>query len=79
MNQNKFSTFDLGLATVLTTLGYKLIELDQTNPKKVMFAFESEKSIEQNIADYWNNKTKLPALTLFNNQKTLKNRIYSNA
>ena len=31
---NTFSTFDLGLATVLITLGYKLIKLDKNNPKK---------------------------------------------
>ena len=78
MNQN-FSTYDLGLATVLITLGYELLELDRTNPKKVRFVFKEEKDIERVMIDYFNDKIKLPALTLFNNQKNLKNRIYSNA
>jgi len=78
MNQN-FSTYDLGLATVLITLGYELLELDRTNPKKVRFVFKEEKEIEKVMIDYFNDKIKLPALTLFNNQKNLKNRIYSNA
>ena len=78
MNQN-FSTYDLGLATVLITLGYKLLKLDKTNPKKVRFVFEEEKGINQAILDYWNDEIKLPAQTLFNNQKMLKNRIYSDA
>ena len=78
MNQN-FSTYDLGLATVLITLGYELLELDRTNPKKVRFVFREEKEIEKVMIDYFNDKIKLPALTLFNNQKNLKNRIYSNA
>lgn len=76
MNQN-FSTYDLGLATALITLGYKLLELDKTNPKKVRFIFKEEKNIEKVMIDYFNDEIKLPALTLFNNQKNLKNRIYS--
>jgi len=79
MNQNEFSTFDLGLATVLITLGYELLELDKSNPKKVRFVFKREKNIEQAMTDYFNDKIKLPAQTLFNNQKNLKNRIYSGA
>jgi len=72
-------TYDLGLATALLTLGYTLLELDKTNPKKVQFIFKTEKGIDESISDYWNDELKLPALTLFNNQKNLKNRIYSNA
>jgi len=78
MSKN-FSTYDLGLATVLVTLGYKLIKLDKTNPKKVRFVFEEDKKIEQVMMDYWNDKMKLSALALFNNQKMLKNRIYTDA
>ena len=78
MNQN-FSTYDLGVATVLITLGYKLLELDRTNLKKVRFVFKEEKDIEKIMIDYFNDKIKLPALTLFNNQKNLKSRIYQNA
>ena len=78
MNKN-FSTFDLGLATTLITLKYELLLLDKTNPKKVRFVFREEKNIERDVLDYWNDKIKLPAQTLLNNQKLLKNRIYSDA
>jgi len=77
MNQNTFSTYDLGLATVLLTLGFKLLRLDKTNPKKVKFVFKEEKGRSQAMLDYWEDRIKLPAQTLFNNQKNLKNRIYS--
>lgn len=77
MNQNELSSFDLGLATVLVTLGYELLKLDKSNPRKVRFVFKKAKNIEQATDDYFNNKIKLPALNLFNNQKNLKNRIYS--
>ena len=78
MNQN-FSTYDLGIATVLVTLGYRLYELDRGNPKKVRFVFKEEEGIEQAMLDYWNDEIKLSAQTLLNNQKMLKNRIYSDA
>lgn len=79
MSQNEFSTFDLGLATVLVTLSYELLRLDKSNPKKVSFIFKNDENIEQVMTDYFNDKIKLPAQTLFNNQKNLKNRIYSGA
>lgn len=78
MNQN-FSTFDLGLATVLVTLEYELLELDRSTPKRIRFIFRREKNIEQVMTDFFDDKIKLPAQTLFNNQKNLKNRIYSGA
>ena len=74
---NTFSTFDLGLAAALVTLGYKLIKLDKNNPNKVRFVFKEGKNIDQVMLDYFNNKIKLPAQALLNNQKMLKNRIYS--
>jgi len=77
MNEKEFSTFDLNLATVLVTLRYELLDMDKTNPRKIRFIFKREKNIEQVMNDYWNNKIKLPAQTLFNNQKILKSRIYS--
>jgi len=79
MNQNEFSTFDLGLASVLVTLNYELLELDKSNPKKIRFVFKRERNIEQVLDNYFNDRIKLPALSLFNNQKNLKNRIYSGA
>lgn len=78
MNKD-FSTFDLGLAAVLLTLKYELLELDRSYPKKIRFIFKRERNIEQVINDYFDDKIELPAQSLLNNQKILKNRIYSSA
>lgn len=72
-----FSSYDLGLATTLVTLKYELIKLDKTDPKKVRFVFKETKDIEQTMLGYWNNEITVPALSFFNNLKTIKNRIYS--
>jgi len=74
-----YSTYDLNLASTLLTLGYKLIELDKTNIKKVRFIFKHTKGIEQSATDFWDDKITLSAKTLFANQKTCKNRIYTDA
>ena len=78
MNQ-EFSTFDLGLASVLLTLKYELLELDRSYPKKIRFIFKRERNIEQVINDYFEDKIEVPAQSLLQNQKILKNRIYSDA
>ena len=78
MNQ-EFSTFDLGLAAVLLTLKYELLELDRSYPKKIRFIFRRERNIERVINDYFDDKIELPAQSLLQNQKILKNRIYSDA
>ncbi|MEK9170775.1 MAG: DUF5659 domain-containing protein [Patescibacteria group bacterium] len=78
MNQ-EFSTFDLGLASVLLTLKYELLELDRSYPKKIRFIFKRERNIEQVINDYFEDKIEVPAQSLLQNQKILKNRIYSSA
>ncbi|MDO8632982.1 MAG: DUF5659 domain-containing protein [Candidatus Wildermuthbacteria bacterium] len=77
MEQTIFSTYDLGVATVLITLDHKLLKLDKDNPKKVLFVFENDGAIQKDVNRYWNDKIKVPAQTLLNNQKMLKNRIYS--
>lgn len=74
-----YSSYDLNLSTTLLTLGYKLVELDKANIKKVKFIFKHQKGIEQSANDFWDDKITLPAKTLFTNQKTLKNRIYTDA
>lgn len=78
MNNKKYFTHDLGLACVLVTLGYPLIELEKSNPKRVGFVFKRGAGIEKVIDDFFSNQLMLPALSLLSNQKNLKSRIYSN-
>ncbi len=73
----QFLTFDLGLASALTSLGYELLDLDRANPRKVQFIFKRAKGIDKLTEDYWSNRLMVNARTFFDNQKMLKNRIYS--
>ena len=74
---DQFITYDIGLASALVTLGYELCNVDRTNPKKSQFIFRRDDLIDKMINKYWDNKLTLPARSLIDNQKMLKNRLYS--
>lgn len=72
-----FSTFDLGLASALVSKGFPLKSLENTKGGKTRFIFLGTPDIENAAGEYWNNNLKVCARTFFENQKMLKNRIYS--
>lgn len=74
---NLFITFDIGLAASLITLGYALKNLDKANEKKCKFIFGRDEHIDKMINEYWSNKLLLPARSVIENLKMLKNRLYS--
>lgn len=74
----KYATTDLGLASSLVALGYELHTLERTiNPKKARFIFRRVPTIETSANEYWNDRLQLNARTLFDSQKMIKNRLYS--
>ena len=75
--EGEFITFDLGLSSALVTMGYEIISIDKTERKKVKFIFQDSEGLCKATKEYWNNELKINARTFFENQKMLKNRIYS--
>jgi len=74
---DSFSSYDLGACAALVSLGYELISLNKSNPKKVLFIFRNQDGIDEAVNSYWSDKLDVNAQTMFNAIKTLKNRIYS--
>jgi len=83
MENSIFKTTDLGLAAALVTVGFELVGLDKTNPKKTEFIFKAVsgdilmKDIEDDANKYWGDKLLVSALEYYNNSRMLKNRIHS--
>lgn len=76
--ESKVFISDIGLASVLLTLGYQLVDLEQTSEKRVDFVFAVSDGIEKTIAEFWlNEKVEVPIQTLFYNFRQLKNRLYA--
>lgn len=74
---NNFSTFDLGCSATLISVGFELMSLDKSNPRKVLFVFKNQVGIDEIVNDYFSGKLQVSARALFDNIKMLKNRIYS--
>ena len=72
-----FLTFDLSLASALVTLEYELAAIDKTNRSKAHFIFRRRMGIDQDIEKYWSGDLRLSARHLFDSQKMMKNRLYS--
>jgi hypothetical protein len=75
--QDHFLSFDLGLSSALVTLEYELVAIDKTNRSKAQFIFRRRSGIDQDIKQYWDGDLLLSARHLFDSQKMLKNRIFS--
>jgi hypothetical protein len=72
-----FLTYDLGLASALATLGYELWAVDKANPSKAQFVFKRDDGIDMAVNSYWNNNLAVNARAIIDNQKMIKNRLYS--
>jgi hypothetical protein len=72
------NTTDLGLASCLLSLGFPVSKLDKSDPRRCSFIFEKCPRLEKAIDNYWYGSLKINAKSLFDNQRFLKNRIYSN-
>lgn len=79
INQNRlYEVTDLGLSGALLLDNFRLIDLNKTNPRKVIFLFEYRDNIKQAVNDYFSNNFQVDALEYFGTLRTLKNRIYIN-
>ncbi|MAE68342.1 hypothetical protein CL635_00845 [bacterium] len=77
MQNDEHAISDLGLASALCCLGYQIVSMDKSEPRRVVFQFQVRHGIEQAIEDYWNGSLTLPPAALFTHQKLLKQRIYA--
>ena len=72
-----FTTYDLGVSAALLCLGYKLLRLDRTDPRKALFVFVREADIDAYANEYFSDQLKVKARSFFDSIKALKNKLYS--
>jgi hypothetical protein len=77
MRTNYYETTDLGLAASLCVSGYPVLNLDKSNPRRVVFCFQDEEGLRQTIDKFWANQLLLPATLLLEHIRQLKARLYS--
>ena len=77
-NNKRYTLSDLGGTASLLCMGFQLRDIDKTDPKRVLFIFDLCTELEETVNAYFANTLKVPARSLVDNMKMLKNRIYDN-
>jgi len=72
-----FTTYDLGVSTALLCAGFQLLSVDKENPRKALFIFQKEDSIEDVADRYFSDRLEVKARSFFDHLKALKNKLYS--
>lgn len=70
-----FFSSDLALVTALSVY-FPITRIDKQNPRKVVFAFERNKSLEHFLDKYWKKEIQVEPRQYFDQLKALKGRIY---
>ena len=78
-DQDKYwSTYDLGVCFSLISLHFPILQIDrEKHPRKVRFIFKRNKQLEQAVEDYFADRLSFNPRTLLDNQKMIKNMLYS--
>jgi len=77
MNNDKYSTTDLGLAAALVACGRLLISVDKDNPRRAVFIFKDTGDLQSLSDSYFDNSLTVQAQGYFESLKRLKTRLYS--
>lgn len=71
-----YCTSDLAFAASLLAKGYKVLNIDPSNGKRVIFVFTDNGLIRQHQHDFFSNNLTVDAITYAQSIKALKNRLY---
>ena len=73
----RFTSNDLGCCAALVGLGFELVGIDRTNPKRVLFVFPDNAQVRDTARQYWSGELSMGAKAYFDTIRSLKARLYS--
>lgn len=76
---NNYKTSDLQLASTLYALGYQLLSLDRSNPRRVTFVFESSEDLDRSASEFYADSLLINPRRLFSASRLVKERLYGEA
>ena len=77
---NTYATSDFYSAVVLRTMGFRLIDIDKSDKRRMRFVFENSNAgatAEQILQDYWDKVLQGDLRTFVDSINELKTRIYA--
>ena len=69
-------TQDINMASVLTSLGFDLLDFDNTDKKNCIFSFEETPRLKSVINMFWNKKLMIEPTSFFAQLRLLRSRIF---
>ena len=76
MEKKVYQTSDINLAATLLTLGFDVIGVNPTDPRRVYFILDdSSSNIEAVVQDFWADRIQASPKQLFNNRRDLLTRV----
>ena len=72
-----WTTYDLGVSAALLSVGFELLAVKKSNPRKALFVFKKEGGIEEVTNRYFADRLNVKARSYFDHLKALKNKLYS--
>lgn len=75
-DKEQVTTDNLFLAASLVAAGFQLRNLGGLPPHKAQFVFTRNASLAKTVEAYWNDTLKLPARSVLQAQKSLKDRLW---
>jgi len=79
MKIQTFQTTDFYTAVFLLTSGFKLIEIDKTNPRRFSFVFQDQESRAKLLEDFFNGSARVEPRQFISSIKELKTLMYNDA
>jgi hypothetical protein len=77
IDENYYTTTDLGCAAGLVVAGSELLELDRSNVRRVVFIFNRSGKLSDDFEAYWRGDLSIDAKSYFEALKWLKARVYN--
>lgn len=72
----EYATSDLGLIAALS-LFYRHIDVDESNPRRVVFIFEETPELQKLVDRYFSDDLQVSAISYFEKVKQIKNRLFN--
>lgn len=72
-----YDTSDIYLAVALFSVGHNLLDVDKANPRRAVFIFEHDSTIENHAELFFMNRLSHDIRTVLVNLKSLKDMLYA--
>ena len=72
-----FQSTDISLCACLLVFDFKVIDMDKSNPRRIVFFFKKTKEIENFSKKYYQHELQVEPMRFFQCLKELKARIYN--